>query len=369
MDFITDLPPSVGESTAYDSVLVVVDRYTKMSLYVPVKKTITAEELATAFLRRVASVFGIPKGIVSDRGTQFTSHFWSALCYHMKVKRRLSTAFHPQTDGQTERQNQTLEHYLRCYCNYRQNDWVDKLPLAEFTYNNSTHSTLKCSPFYALYGYNPSIRLHLDDEAPVHTPEAKLRAERLQEERKELKIRWVAASESQRKWYNQKHTPKTFRIGELVMLNARNVRQLRQSKKLADRYLGPFKILEILGTHKQAYKLDLPPSYQIHPVFHVSLLETYRRRAGEEPVKPAEIDLEDQEFWEVEAILAHRDKSKKLGREYLVQWKGFSPSENSWIPYQNFGGTKKMVKDYEKAEDGDASMKQRRNTRELRRRK
>lgn len=135
-------------------------------------------------------------------------------------------------------------------------------------------------------------------------------------------------------------------MGELVMLNARHISQLRTSKKLADRYLGPFKIIEILGTHKQAYKLELLPSYRIHPVFHVSLLESYRQRAGEEPVKPAEIDLEDQEFWEVEAILAHRDKSKKLGREYLVRWKGFSPSDDSWIPLDNFGGEREMVKEY-----------------------
>ena len=190
MDFITDLPRSVSESTAHDSILVVVDRYTKMSLYIPVTKKITAEGLATVFLRRVICVFGVPRGIVSDRGSVFTSHFWSALCYHMKVTRRLSTAFHPQSDGQTERQNQALEHYLRCYCNYRQNDWVSKLPLAEFTYNNSRHSTIGCTPFYALYGYDPVIIIHADSEAPVPTPEAALRAKRLREEREELTKRW-----------------------------------------------------------------------------------------------------------------------------------------------------------------------------------
>ena len=157
-----------------------------MSLYIPVRKTITAEELATVFLWRVTSVFGISQGIVSDRGTRFTSHFWSALCYNVKVQHQLSMAFHSQTDGQTERQNQTLEHYLRCYCNYRQNGWVDKIPLAEFTYNNSNHSTLGCTPFCALYGYHPLIHLQIDGKAPIPTPEAKLRAERLQEGRVEL---------------------------------------------------------------------------------------------------------------------------------------------------------------------------------------
>lgn len=122
MDFITDLPPSPGEETVFDSIFVVVDRYTKMSLYIPKTKIVTAEGLATIFLQRVVRFFGDPKGIISNRGSVFTSKFWSSLCFYLSVKRRLSTAFHPQTDGQTESQNQTLEHYLRCYCNYRQDD-------------------------------------------------------------------------------------------------------------------------------------------------------------------------------------------------------------------------------------------------------
>jgi transposase InsO family protein len=99
MDFITDLPPSASKGTVFDSIMVIVDRYTKMSLYIPVKKTITAEEMATVFLRRVVRYFGVPKGIVLDQGSVFTSKFWSSLCFYLQVKRRLSTAFHPQTDG------------------------------------------------------------------------------------------------------------------------------------------------------------------------------------------------------------------------------------------------------------------------------
>ena len=113
MDFITGLPPSKRGSNVFDSILVVVDRYTKMARYLPTNKTIDASQLAELFWTEIVCKFGTPSGIVTDRGSVFTSSFWSEVCYYAKVKRRLSTAFHPQTDGQTERQNQTLEHYLR----------------------------------------------------------------------------------------------------------------------------------------------------------------------------------------------------------------------------------------------------------------
>ena len=188
MDFITDLPPSfeVGTTSVRDSILVVVDRYTKMSLYLPTNKTIKPAGLAELFLERVVRYYGVPAGIVSDRGGVFISKFWSALCFHLKVKRRLSTAFHPQSDGQTERQNQTVEHYLRCYCNYRQDDWCQRLALAEFTYNNSVHSTTNATPFYALYGYSPEIRVNPEAADSDLVPEASLRAARIQKERAAL---------------------------------------------------------------------------------------------------------------------------------------------------------------------------------------
>ena len=125
MDMITGLPPSAdADSKAYDAILVIVDRFTKMAKYFPVRKTIRAVDMAQLFHDRIVYAFGTPASIITDRGSIFTSQFWSSLCFYMKARRRLSTAFHPQTDGQTERQNQTLEHYLRCYINYRQDDWV-----------------------------------------------------------------------------------------------------------------------------------------------------------------------------------------------------------------------------------------------------
>ena len=124
MDFIVDLPPSMGpgDNKAYDAILVILDRYTKVVKYIACRKTIDALELARLFVKHWFPDQGLPESIVSDRGSLFTSKFWAALCYHLNIKRRLSTAFHPQTDGQTERQNQIIEAFFRSFCNYHQDN-------------------------------------------------------------------------------------------------------------------------------------------------------------------------------------------------------------------------------------------------------
>ena len=151
MNFITDLPPSRNNKAVYDAILVIVDHFSKMSLYIPAEKTWKAEDLADSFVERVISRFGVPKGVVSDRGSVFISRMWVEICTVIKQKRRLSTAFHPQTDGQTERQNQTLETYLRIFVNDQQDNWASLLSLAEFAYNNSKHNATGMSPFATVY--------------------------------------------------------------------------------------------------------------------------------------------------------------------------------------------------------------------------
>jgi transposase InsO family protein len=182
MDFITGLPPSKHNGAIYDSILVVVDRYTKMVRYLHVTKTIDAPTLAEIFVQKIFKDFGAPAGITTDRGTQFTSNFWSMFCFLLGIRRRLSTAFRPQTDGQTERQNQTLEYYLRCYCTYNQSDWLSKLALAEFVYNNSEQSSIGMSPFRACYSFAPRIQNIEDDVPGGEAPLAKERIEALARE-------------------------------------------------------------------------------------------------------------------------------------------------------------------------------------------
>ena len=151
MDFITELPPSSGHT----GILVIVDRFTKAAEFIACDSAMTAEGTARLFLDYVYRHHGLPRDIITDRGTQFTSKFWRAIMGQLGVKLNLSTAFHPQTDGQTERVNQILEKYLRAYVNSRQDNWVELLPLAQFCYNSSYHSSSRMTPFYANLGYTP----------------------------------------------------------------------------------------------------------------------------------------------------------------------------------------------------------------------
>ncbi|KJZ68428.1 hypothetical protein HIM_12180 [Hirsutella minnesotensis 3608] len=168
MDFITDLPPVRCEKKIYSSILVVVDRLTRYVRYIPVSSRISSDGLADEIFKH----YGMPDGIVSDRGSLFTGHFWATFCHLLHCKRRLSTAFHPQTDGQTERVNQTIEQYLRTFCNKEQSDWMDKLPLAEFTYNTSHHDTVKGTPAEILMGYQPRSKGHVKGQLETFSTRA-----------------------------------------------------------------------------------------------------------------------------------------------------------------------------------------------------
>jgi transposase InsO family protein len=153
MDFITDLPLSDG----CDQLWVIIERFTKMAHFLPLpKEGKTASDLAIIFAREIWRHHGLPSDIVSDRDSRFTSEVWKEFLRLSGIRPRMSTAFHPQTDGQTERLNQTIEAYLRSFVCYEQNDWVSLLPMAEFTYNNSVTSGNRLSPFYANYGFHPT---------------------------------------------------------------------------------------------------------------------------------------------------------------------------------------------------------------------
>ena len=214
-----------------------------MLRYIPINKTINAIQLEELFIKEIVLRYGAPEDIVTDRGSIFTSAFWSEVCYQLHVKRRLSTAFHPQTDGQTERQNQTLEHYLRVYCSERQDDWAELLPIAEFAYCRSEHKTIGCSPFFAIYGYQPELKLAAEDSATEGgVPAAKERIKEIDAIRQELARRWQSVQETQSKSYNKNHKPQRFDRGDLIILSAKNLKQKRPSKKLSDKLIGPFRV-------------------------------------------------------------------------------------------------------------------------------
>lgn len=344
MDFITDLPPSMRGRRAYDAILVIVCRFSKMVRYLPCTVDIDAESMAELILIEIIQHYGVPRSIVSDRGTLFTSKYWGTLCYYLAIRRCLSTAFHPQTDGQTERTNQTLECYLRCYINYHQNDWAMLLPGAEYACNNAVNATTGKVPFHVVYRFEPTMRINI--EAATQEGESQLaraRMQALEEGIEEMSASWKRAQEQMVKHYNKKHAERTFQEGELVLLSSRHIRIRRASRKLADRYIGPFEVLKKIG--KNAYRLQLPPKYgRIHNTFHVSLLEPFHRRPGY--VVPEAIDIDNEEEWEVEKILDMRET--RQGKQYLVRWKGFSEAEDAWEPAEHIANAQEALKEYQK---------------------
>ena len=152
MDFITDLP----ESETNNAILVVIDRLTKMSHFIPCRKNMNTKQFRMLFMNNIYRLHGLPADITTDRDTLFTSELWKETTKQLQIERKMSTAFHPQTDGQTERTNAILEQYLRAYVNYQQDNWTELLTLAEFAYNNSKQEMIKHTPFFANYGYHPT---------------------------------------------------------------------------------------------------------------------------------------------------------------------------------------------------------------------
>lgn len=326
MDFIIDLPPSSG----YNAILVVVDRFTKMAHFLACRKDFTSEDTAQLLLQEVFRHHGLPEQIISDRGPQFIAKFWRRLFELLQVTCSLSSAHHPQTDGQSERTIQTLEQYLRCFINYQQDDWCALLSLAEFAYNNSVHTSTGFSPFYALTGYHPRWNF-LAPSPSSEVPAADARIQHLQDIHSDL-VHHLGRAQEQQKVVADRHrsTPPSFQVGDQVWLLRRHVRTSRPCQKLDYQRLGPFSISARIG--EVAYRLTLPSTLRIHPVFHVSLLEPYIPSTipDRHVPPPPPITIDDQTEYEVAEILDSKFLRRKL--YYLVDWVGYSASERSWEP-------------------------------------
>ena len=348
MDFVTGLPESRDWNGAiYDSIFVVVDRLSKMVHYVPCSKTVSAEDLAEIFIREVVRLHGVPTSVVSDRGSVFTSKFWSTLCYALNIIRNLSTAFHPQTDGQTERQNSTMEQYLRAYVNFEQDNWVSLLPMAEFAYNNSKNASTGLSPFEVMTGYSPRMTFEEPSDPRAKSVSAKAHARHLDNLMEVCNEALLAAQQHQKTFVDKHSKPIQFAVGDYVWLRGKNIRTKR-NRKLEWKAFGPFEILKKHGD--QAYKLDLPKRWRIHDVFHVSLLEPSKEgeRASTHPAEPKyeagdiEIEEDGEDEYTVEGILDSKvfdtDKApdqpqgNDYGLFYLVKWEDYDESESTWEP-------------------------------------
>lgn len=340
LDWITDLPPS----RYHDAILVVVDRLTKQAIFLPTTKSMSAPYVAALFLQHVIRVHGLPETLISDRDPIFTSHFWGRLIELLGIRANRSTAFHPRTDGQTERLNSVLEQYLRIYCDYQETDWANLLPLAEFSYNNSRHSATTLSPFFANYGFNPRMSL-LPSSPDSATPAADSYVSQLREVQITLQRELLKARKAMELSANRRRRPAPdFLPGQKVWLLRRHISTTRPSSKLDVRRLGPFAIIAQVAT--SAFRLDLPPSMHIHPVFHVSLLEKHVANTFPDRVMgpPPTIHVDGLPEFEVHEILDSRFFRGKL--QYLVDWVGNDVSEQSWQPVDNLEHAKCAISDF-----------------------
>jgi hypothetical protein len=348
VDYITPLPPCERGGRKYNHIAVVVCRLTKMRHFIATE-SLKAEELADLFISRVYSLHGAPQTIVSDRGTQFISEFWRELSSRLSITLHPSSAFHPETDGQTERINAILEQYLRAFMNFSQNDWVDWLPLAEFASNNATSETTGVSPFYANYGFHPRLGFEARPPcSPDKTPQQKrefMKAHNIADrfDRILTQLKALAAAANVR-YEGNANTHRTdaprYEVGQRVWVDTRNMKTNRPMKKGDDKWAGPF---EITRVYPRACALALPDSMKIFPVFHTSLLRpaepTTTALPGQSLINEAESrgmrgrilsreddEEEETEKWEFDSILdVHNDD----GHHYLIQWKHHAPS---WQP-------------------------------------
>ncbi|KAF8747594.1 hypothetical protein RHS01_11324, partial [Rhizoctonia solani] len=264
-DLIVGLPISEG----YDAILTVVDRLSKMVHFIPTTSKATAVDVANLFVNFIWKLHGLPRKTISDCGPQFNAKFLRQVYKRLGIEPHFSTAYRPQVDGQSERLNQFVEIFLRHYLSHRQDDWVALLPLAEFAYNNGVHAGSKHSPFYLCYGYNPDFTV--GDITVTQVPQADELAEFLKRNLEEAKAALTMAQNKQAFYYNNKHKAAIkLEPGDRVFLDSSNIKTSRPSHKLEHKRLGPYKVLEKIG--KESYKLELPKSMKIHPVFHTALL-------------------------------------------------------------------------------------------------
>jgi transposase InsO family protein len=340
MDFIVRMPLT---ASGHDAVFTVVDRLTKMAHFIPTTTNVTAETAAKQFFAGVVRLHGLPKSIVSDRDSKFTSAFWKALFKLCGTSLDMSTARHAQTDGQSERMNRTLEEMLRAYA-VEAPQWDELLPALEFAYNDSAQDSTRHSPFYLNYGYHPHSPLGLLSQAQVVScPASRDYIARIGSAAESAKRLLRAAQQRQAEAYNRRRRELAFKVGDQVMVSAEALRALSaneqsQPQKLRSLYQGPLEVTEVINP--LAYRLRLPEGSRAHDVFPLVYLLPYRKdttgrsRTKVHPQPVFQVDGHD--YWEVEAIVGERAAADG-SMEYLVRWKGFSAAHDSFEPRSGVG--------------------------------
>ena len=364
MDFIMQLPMT---KNGHDAILVFVDRLRKMAHFVPTRTEVGTNETAEIFMREVFRLHGLPKQIVSDRDGRFISRFWKEVCRLLGIQQGMSTAYHPQTDGQTERMNRVLEDMLRAYVNPMLNSWDEKLSAVEFAVNNAWQRSTKSTPFILNFGERPHTptEIALNCKVPAAKKFAQdwhmtvAQARKLLEgaeqrctsaEERQLQVDRavkvakdnITQAQSRQKLDADKRRSlePSFDPGCDVLLNTRNLHWKHPgARKLLPLWIGPYKVVERVG--KLAYKLKLAPEMKMHPMFHVSLLKKYDAH-GRKVFSPSSHIISGVEMFEIEQIISF-DPEKKC---YLIKWLGYGHESNSWEPERSVKNCRGLVQEY-----------------------
>eukprot|EP00253_Pinus_taeda_P028742 PITA_28742 len=331
MDFITGLPLT---SQRHNAILVVVDKLTKSAHFIPVRDTYDVADVARVFINEIIRFHGVPKKIISDRDSRFTSKFWTCMQTALGTQLNLSTAYHPETDGQTERLNQVLEDMLRMYVMDQQSHWEKYLPLVEFAYNNSYHSSIGMPPFEALYGRPCRTPLSWDrlEYRVIIGPEL---IHEMEAQVSQIRQQLKEAQDRQKSYADAHRTDRRYEVGDQVFIRIKpNKSTIRFGKgtKLSPRFIGPFKVVERVGP--VAYRLALPPHlHRIHNVFHVSVLRHYISDPSHN-IQWRELQVSDEGVITVEPlrILERRVRQlrNRLVDQVKVQWDKYSPGSATW---------------------------------------
>jgi transposase InsO family protein len=340
MDMITKLPISGG----FDLILVVIDLLSKMTHFMPCKESSSSAILANLFCKNVFRLHGLPDKIISDRGSTFVSKFWRSLMVSLNIQSALSTAYHPQTDGQTERMNQVLEDYLRHFCSYYQDNWDKVLDMAEFSINNLDSGSLEVSPFFFSYGHHPCFNILTENKGRKDLDDFILELQLKQEKAMEC---LVQARQQQVLNYNKNKKPSpVYQEGDKVLLLRKFIQLRRLNSKLDYRYIGPFKVKKMVGSN--AVKLDIQKEYpKLHPVFNLSLIVRYVgsnelvNRGVNDEIKKKYYDDGDIVDWNEMNMILDARMVKKGKYEYLVSWKNSTTANNIWISEDHFPEAKK----------------------------